>query len=69
MAQADQPQTQGESALVVAPHEPVDFEAHGQPMGRRPGQACGGHELGQRPGTLFERPEDRYRFVQHTNAA
>ena len=60
---------EGEPAVVVAPHQPVGLERHGQPVGGGPGEAGGLDQLGQRAGPGLDGVEHGHRLVEHADAA
>ena len=51
-------------ALGGAPDQPVPLQGHGQPVGRRPGQAGAADELGERRRLVGDGAENGHRFVQ-----
>ena len=63
-----EPRAEDEAPLQVARDQPVVLEGHGEPVGRRAGQAGGGHELGQGRRAGLERAEDDRRLVENADA-
>ena len=60
---------EGEAAVVVAAHQPVDLEGHGEAVGRGPGQPGGLDQLGQRQRPVLDGHQDRDRLVEDADTA
>ena len=63
-----EPRAEDEAALQVAGDQPVVLERHGQPVGRRAGQAGGGDELGEGRRAGLERAQHDGRLVENADS-